>query len=79
MKPRVGVDDLLQQRVDNAKGCRRSPLSGSVLQARADVLTAALVKTQQPVVNSLSADEQTLSNFFDGVAFIEPQQGLRSG
>jgi len=27
----------------------------------------------------LSADEQVLSYFFDCVAFIEPQQRLRSG
>jgi hypothetical protein len=38
-----------------------------------------LVKAQQPVVNSLSADEQAMSDFLDAVAFIEPQQGLRSG
>ena len=27
MNPRVGVDDLLQQRIDNAKGCHRSAFS----------------------------------------------------
>jgi hypothetical protein len=79
MNPKVGVDELLQQRIDNAKGCRRSPCSGSVLQARADVLTGAWVKAQQPVVNGLSADERALRYFFYSVARIEPQQRKRSG
>ena len=79
LSPRVGVDDLLQQGIDNAKGCRRSPLSGTVLQARPNILTGALVKAEQSVVDGLSVDEEALSYFIDGVAFIEPQQRLRSG
>src|SRR6516165_5072256 len=78
MNPRVGVDDLLQEGIDNAEGRWRASFAGSVLQARPEALIGALPKAQQPVVNGLPADEQVLSYFFDCVAFIEPQQRLRS-
>jgi hypothetical protein len=79
MSPRIGVDDLLQQGVDNAEGRRRSSVSRSVLQASPQALIGALSEAQHPVVDGLPADEQALSDLVHGLAVIEPQQGLRSG
>src|SRR5262245_48449870 len=55
--PGVGIDDLLQQGVDDAESRRRPSRSGGALQAGSEVLIRPLPKAQQPVVNGLPTDE----------------------
>ena len=74
--PWVGVDDLGDQRIDNTEGRGRASFSGGIVQAGQEVLVGSLPKTGDPVVNGLPSNEEAVGDLLDGIALIEPHQGL---
>lgn len=74
---RVGVNDAVNERVDDAVRGARAAAARQSAQAARDVASVARLVPLDPVVDGAPADAQALRHIFDALPGGEPQDGLR--
>src|SRR5919112_3489984 len=75
---RVGVDEALNERVDDARSGARAAAARQGAETAGDVVSFTRLVLLDPVVNGAPTDAQASRNFFDAVPGGEPQQRLRT-
>jgi hypothetical protein len=74
----VSINDRFDQRVNDPECRARATTPLTVSNAGSNLKVGSRVKASDPVIDALAGDSQPLGDLFDAIAFVEPEQGLRT-
>src|SRR5689334_22935034 len=73
---RITSDDAVNEWIDDALGRAGAARARRIGKTKGEVIIVALEETPSPVVDTLTRNTEALRDFFNGAAFVKPEQSV---